>query len=61
MSRKTLEDVQKNQWRVIKMDWKEFLLQPAIVFVSGTPEEINDLRKNKTFEKKGFTKLIELK
>ena len=41
------------------MNWKEFLLQPAFVFIKGTPEEINALRKNKTLEKKGFAELIE--
>jgi|TARA_Y100000310_G_C20648680_1_gene798136 hypothetical protein len=41
-----------------KMNWKEFLLSPAIVFVKGTPEEIKELQRSGQLEKKG---LIELK
>lgn len=40
------------------MNWKEFLLSPAIVFVKGTPEEIKELQRSGQLEKKG---LIELK
>ncbi len=45
----------------MSMSWKEFWSQPAVIFISGTPEEINALRKNNELEKKGFQEMIEFK